>query len=70
MCGVSSIVLIVEEKLCSCKEYVEFDKELGGIVVAYGMKNGEGARILLRDVLCFTYCPFCQKVIKNEHKNI
>ena len=52
--------------MCDCTEYKEFDKEFGGIVVAYGTKNGEGARILLRDVLCFTYCPFCQKVIKNE----
>ena len=49
-----------------CDRYKEFDKEIGGIVVGYGEREGTAVRILLRDKLDFDYCPYCRKKLREE----
>ena len=51
--------------MCDCDDWKEFDNELGGIVCGYGTKDGDAYRMLLRDVINFPFCPFCQRKIKN-----
>ncbi len=51
--------------MCKCDGYKEFDEEFGGIVVGYAVgKDKKAVRMYLRDLICFTYCPFCGKKIK------
>ena len=53
--------------MCKCNDYREFDEEFGGIVVGEVKgKDNKELRMYLRDLICFSFCPFCGQKIEIE----